>query len=96
MAEAEPYCERCQLPQLMCIHRGAAPRSAVVSAELVAVDWERLDQLAEQAMNSNGPTFEAQWPGKCTACGDRWEAGDRVAWSADDDGLGHADCVLDG
>lgn len=94
MAEKEPYCERCQLPLAMCVHRGTVPRSAVRAAEQVPVNWELVEQLAEQAMVSDSRPFEAQWGGTCPLCGQRWEPGDRLAWSADEDKPGHAECVL--
>jgi hypothetical protein len=93
MAEAEPYCHAHQLPRAVC--RCPASRGDLATAELTIVDWERLEDLADQAMNEDSPPFQAQWPGTCHACGQRWEPGDMVAWSADDDELAHASCTGD-
>lgn len=94
MAEVEPYCDRCQLPLVMCAHRGTVPRSAVRAAEAVAVDWAHIEELADQAMTADSRPFEARWAGTCPLCGQRWEPGDSLAWSADEDKPGHAGCVL--
>jgi hypothetical protein len=97
MAEREPFCEPCGLPLAMCGHRAPVSRAAVAAAQTVGpVDWEHLDQLAEEGMTSDGAPFEAQYGGRCHGCGDRWEPGDQLAWSADDGELMHASCVHGG
>jgi hypothetical protein len=42
------------------------------------MDWgEQADSLAED----RGPTFTANYPGRCAGCGERFEEGDSVFYS---------------
>jgi len=91
MAEEGAYCHRHQLPAAVC--NCLASRGQLRAVELTVADWERLEQLADQAANSDSAPFAAQWDGTCQGCGQRWAAGDMVAWSADDAVVMHAACV---
>ena len=93
MAEAEAYCDFCQLPLFMCWHGKRRGLPAVRSAVVAEVDWDHLEELAEQAEHEDSKPFPAAWGGLCHGCGDRWEPGDMIAWAADDGELVHASCV---
>ena len=56
--------------------------------------WQELWELAETGMTKQtGPLIEAGYGGRCRACTERWEPGDFIAFSEDEDGWICADCA---
>jgi hypothetical protein len=50
-------------------------------------DWEQLsERAAGNAASGLGPLVPARYPGRCAACGDRWEPGDLIRHDDDEDG----------
>jgi len=71
------YCEREQMPKIMCAHCKA--QRGVVTAELP--DFTALADLAEEGENREvGPLRSAYYDGVCP-CGARIEAGDAIRYS---------------
>jgi len=50
------------------------------------------DQLAETAYRPR--LIESEYHGTCRACGGRWEPGDQIGWSDDEDAWCCAGCLL--
>jgi hypothetical protein len=79
------------MPEL-CIHdlpvtycglcRGRRRDTAMSS---VAVDWELAAELAaEAAVSGLGVWITSRYSGTCRGCGWRWEPGDKIRWSDDE------------
>jgi hypothetical protein len=94
------WCEVMQLPASGCYHcrpgvitqRGQQGGGGAPAAVLMA--WEELWELAESGMRKEtGPLIESQYGGRCRACTERWEPGDFIAFSEDEDGWICADCA---
>lgn len=49
--------------------------------------------LYEAADEGAAPAIEARFHGTCPLCGLRWEPGDEIARSADEDAWAHAGCA---
>lgn len=87
------FCERCQLPLIMCAHRRPGRAAAVTAGGPPGPDWDHIDELAEQGFDGDSVPFGAQYGGRCRGCGERWDPDDMIAWSAGEGGLVHAECV---
>jgi hypothetical protein len=80
MTEPEPWCFRCDLPLLMCEHRGRAEGGRPVRT--VEPDWDNIEELARQAADQEvGPTIEATYDQSCPGCGGRIRAGELITFS---------------
>lgn len=58
-----------------------------------AADFGALYELAESAGDTPGPAIEARFSGSCRGCGGRWEPGDTIAYSDEEDAWICATCA---
>jgi hypothetical protein len=97
---AEPYCERCDLPLSQCEHRLPPPEpvpawaqrvpSRYMPGDVYLTDYQRFWEGIRDTLirgSGLGPWVVAEWHGRCKACGERWEPGERIRGSSDDGGF---------
>jgi hypothetical protein len=91
---AADWCEVMQLPVTGCWHCAKMTMASNVFLNGYPASWPELWELAGTGMGEEaGPLIEAGYAGRCRGCASRWEPGDYICFSEDEDGWVCADCA---